>query len=172
MAISFECESCGKKLKAPDTAAGKHVKCPQCGIKTQVPESAAEEAADEFGFMDPGVDEYDAPAEPDRKPCPACGEMVVATAAKCRFCGEDLDESAIKRAKKKKKARSSSSSDDADLTTADWIFCVICSGLACIFGLVYMIQGKPKGAKMFGVAFCMIIFWNVVRFAVEMAKRQ
>ena len=27
----------------------------------------------------------------NRQPCPACGEMIMATAAKCRFCGEVLD---------------------------------------------------------------------------------
>ena len=26
-----------------------------------------------------------------RKPCPACGEMIMATAHKCRFCGTDID---------------------------------------------------------------------------------
>jgi hypothetical protein len=129
------------------------------------------ENADEFGFMDPGVDEYDAPAEPDRVPCPACGEMIVATAAKCRFCGEDLNEATPKRAKKKKKARSSSA-EDADLSTGDWIFCILCSGIACIFGLVYMIQGKPKGAKMMGIAFAASAFWTVVRTAIELAMKQ
>jgi hypothetical protein len=29
----------------------------------------------------------------DRKPCPACGEMIAAKAVKCRFCGEVLDRS-------------------------------------------------------------------------------
>ena len=31
--------------------------------------------------------------EPHRRPCPICGEMIVAKAAKCRFCGEIFDES-------------------------------------------------------------------------------
>jgi uncharacterized membrane protein YdbT with pleckstrin-like domain len=29
--------------------------------------------------------------EEQRKPCPACGEMIMATAHKCRFCGTDID---------------------------------------------------------------------------------
>ena len=30
---------------------------------------------------------------PDRKPCPMCGEMIAATAKKCRFCGHYFDPS-------------------------------------------------------------------------------
>ena len=29
-------------------------------------------------------------AKTNRKPCPVCGEMIVATARVCRFCGEQL----------------------------------------------------------------------------------
>jgi len=29
--------------------------------------------------------------EEGRRPCPACGEMIIAGAAKCRFCGEIFD---------------------------------------------------------------------------------
>jgi DNA-directed RNA polymerase subunit RPC12/RpoP len=41
MAISFECRQCGKKLRAPDHAAGKNSKCPACGAKVMCPETAA-----------------------------------------------------------------------------------------------------------------------------------
>src|SRR4051794_28146107 len=37
MSISFECPQCGKKLKAPDEAAGKSSKCPGCGGKVTCP---------------------------------------------------------------------------------------------------------------------------------------
>jgi PH (Pleckstrin Homology) domain-containing protein len=33
----------------------------------------------------------------DSKPCPACGEMIKATAVKCRFCGEDIEAFVAKR---------------------------------------------------------------------------
>lgn len=35
--ITFECPSCGTKLKSPDDAAGKKAKCKQCGNVSQVP---------------------------------------------------------------------------------------------------------------------------------------
>jgi DNA-directed RNA polymerase subunit RPC12/RpoP len=37
MSISFECAQCGKKLKAPDAAAGRSSKCPACGGKVTCP---------------------------------------------------------------------------------------------------------------------------------------
>ena len=33
----------------------------------------------------------------DSKPCPACGEMIKASALKCRFCGEDIEAFTSKR---------------------------------------------------------------------------
>ncbi len=50
MSISLTC-FCGKKLKAPDAAAGRHLKCPTCGGPVLVPEvrripSAKVDAAD------------------------------------------------------------------------------------------------------------------------------
>ena len=38
MPISFPCPQCGKKLKAPDDAAGKSSKCPGCGGTVTCPE--------------------------------------------------------------------------------------------------------------------------------------
>jgi hypothetical protein len=37
MPILIECDQCGKKLRAPDTAAGKALKCPGCQARIQVP---------------------------------------------------------------------------------------------------------------------------------------
>jgi hypothetical protein len=40
MPITVQCEKCGKRLKAPDAAAGKRVKCPGCGGPVSVPAAA------------------------------------------------------------------------------------------------------------------------------------
>lgn len=37
MPISFSCECCKKKVKAPDSAGGKWGKCPHCGHKCYIP---------------------------------------------------------------------------------------------------------------------------------------
>ena len=180
MPIKVTCNSCGKSLKAKDSAAGKKVKCPQCGDPMTIPEAVydaeevgGEEYSDDYGYEDDDYgydDQYDlgdavasAPAGEKRKPCPACGEMIIDTAVKCRFCGEIFDASL------KKKSRKSSNNTDDDMTTGDWVVAILCSGIGCIAGVIWMIQGKPKGAKMLGVSLLMQFFWGAVRVIIEMA---
>jgi hypothetical protein len=62
--------------------------------------------------------------------------------------------------------------DDSTLGTTDWILAVICSGIGCIMGIIWMIQGKPKGAKMLGVSILFAILWNIVRFAIVAMQQQ
>lgn len=180
MSISVRCEECGKTLKAPDSAAGKKAKCPQCGAVVAIPEPVydAQEVSDAEPVEDDSnafgdVDSYDSPAIDDdnRKPCPACGEMIVATAAKCRYCGEIFDS----KLKKKAKRRSGSSGDaDEDLTTGDYVVAILCSNIGCIAGIVWMIQGKPKGGKMIIASLLANVGWFVVGFVFgligELAK--
>jgi hypothetical protein len=47
----------------------------------------------ESDFDGDADEQADEPADQNtkRKACPMCGEMIVASAAKCRFCGETLD---------------------------------------------------------------------------------
>jgi predicted RNA-binding Zn-ribbon protein involved in translation (DUF1610 family) len=183
MAISFSCTRCGKKLKAPDNAAGKTSKCPGCGSPVTCPEpvydaeivDAAPGGVDPYAELDtdkpyalvepqPGAaPEGEATPGEARRPCPMCGEMIVATAAKCRYCGEIFDP-ALKKAKKKGKR---SRAEDEDLTTSEIVIAVLCSGIGCIAGLIWMIQGKPKGAKMLGISVVMGVFWSVVRMVLQ-----
>jgi len=106
----MNCPSCGKTLSAPESAVGKKAKCPACGTLMIVPEAVLE--AEEIGAAgeQPASNDYNlldditgaaasqpptSPAglgqEPARRPCPECGEMIVAGAAKCRFCGAVFD---------------------------------------------------------------------------------
>ena len=162
MTISVNCPECGKTLKAKESAAGKKAKCPACGGTIQIPEVVeavdAEAAEDDYGggpnFDDfSGMEDSGAAVErePDRRPCPACGEMIAEKAAKCRFCGEIFDKTLKK--KKKKKKGGSSGSDQEDLTAVDWVLIVLCPGIACIVGIVRMCQGNPTGGKMIGYSF-------------------
>jgi hypothetical protein len=58
------------------------------------------------------------------------------------------------------------SRDDSNLATTDWILAILCSGIGCIMGIIWMIQGKPKGSKMLGVSILAAICWNILRFAI------
>jgi predicted RNA-binding Zn-ribbon protein involved in translation (DUF1610 family) len=116
MPISFSCLQCGKKLKAPDNAAGKSSKCPGCGTTVTCPEPIYDaELVETSGAVPGGIDPYGdldddkpyamtaaapapATATEDRRPCPMCGESIMVAAAKCRFCGEVFDP-AIKKLK-------------------------------------------------------------------------
>lgn len=167
MTIPVSCPNCGKVLHAKDSAAGKKAKCPDCGDIIKIPElddlDDAEDAYDAeevdndddggFGDMDFGEEEAKMPKTSARKPCPACGEMIVKGAAKCRYCGEILDPKLKKLEKKRNRASASrSSSYSEELTGTDWFLCIFCSGIGCIVGVVRMIQGNPVGIKMVGLS--------------------
>ncbi len=99
--------------------AGKTSTCPGCGAKVTCPDAAHDAEVVEMGpppakpsGFDPFGDlDDDKPigvagpspaaesAAESRRPCPKCGEMILTTAAKCRFCGEVFD-STLKKAKK------------------------------------------------------------------------
>jgi len=37
MPIEFHCPGCGKRMRTPDTTAGRKGRCPHCGTKVQIP---------------------------------------------------------------------------------------------------------------------------------------
>jgi predicted RNA-binding Zn-ribbon protein involved in translation (DUF1610 family) len=173
--IQMTCSGCGAKLKVSDSAVGKTMPCPKCGKALTVSEpvydaEAIPEPVDPYGLDEPA---HEAPASgppgEERRPCPVCGEMIVASAAKCRYCGEIFDP-ALKKAEALK-SKSSGSPADADLTTAEVVCAVICSGIGCIMGIIWMIQGKPKGKKMFGISLVFVIIWTVVQILVQNANK-
>jgi predicted RNA-binding Zn-ribbon protein involved in translation (DUF1610 family) len=189
MAISFQCPQCGKKLKAPDDAAGKSSSCPGCGSKVTCPEPVYDAEVVEMDLAPQKPKGFDPYAELDddkpygvvgppaaaqtsdesRRPCPMCGEMIVATAAKCRYCGEVFDPT-LKKAKSKKKKKKRYDPEDESLSGSEIAIGIICSGIGCIAGLVWMIQGKPKGLKMVGLSIVADIVKSVIWGIINASK--
>ena len=48
MSINFHCESCKKKIKAPDATGGKWGKCPHCGHRCYIPLPPEPEGAEKL----------------------------------------------------------------------------------------------------------------------------
>jgi dienelactone hydrolase len=71
MAITFECEGCGKSFTVGDNFAGKTGQCKQCGLRMTIPSSSAE---DIYGLDEAHAEAEDAPLPPRspvRSPAPA-----------------------------------------------------------------------------------------------------
>lgn len=180
MPIPITCPSCNGKFNAPDAAAGKKGKCPSCGGIIPIPLAAPVEdvyEAEDFGYRPFDDDDFNppTPSEPpetdDRKPCPKCGERIAREALRCRWCGEVFDP-ALRKQAKKRKSRSYAPDDDSDLSTVDWILCIFCGTIACILGIVYAVQGKPKGLKMILVTIVIGFILNIFGVILGMLARQ
>jgi DNA-directed RNA polymerase subunit M/transcription elongation factor TFIIS len=177
--IRATCPNCGTKLKAPDEAAGRQTRCPKCGTTMTVPEAVVDmellpessSAVDLYGLDDapPQKSAPEAPKQEGFRPCPMCGEMIPANAAKCRFCGEVFDK-AVKKPKAKKKRKASA--EDEDLSVGEWVLAILCSGIGCILGIIYMIQGKPKGKKLFGISLFVNVLLNFIAYIIRSSMKQ
>ena len=91
--------------------------------------------------------------------------MIVAGAAKCRFCGAIFDP------RLKVQARSAAGSDDSNLNAGEWVLCILCAGIGCIVGIVYAIQGKPKGMKMVGISIVAAVIGGMIQTALRHGLR-
>src|ERR1700682_1392639 len=132
MALVFQCSTCGKKIKARDDSAGKKARCPYCQAMMFVPEPVSD--AEEGPAKQETYAVHKPPPRPpkgeEREPCPACGEMILAGAVKCRFCGEIFDEE-LKRASLREQGGDAESAD-VNLDIAEIVLVILCSFVACV----------------------------------------
>lgn len=184
MPFEFACSACGKTVQSNESSAGQSVKCPFCMSVIQVPEAEiyqAEEIPSEtsnpVSSQLPVIPRPPAAAqtsaEPpemipteNRRPCPVCGEMIIATALKCRFCGEIFD----KKYAKSLKEGDTKSDDGQEMTVADYLCSIFCSVVGCFIGMIWVLQGKPAGLRMLGLSIGSGLLWWLVIAIVNAMK--
>jgi hypothetical protein len=67
----------------------------------------------------------------------------------------------------RRRPRPSSSDNDGNLSVVEWLVCIFCSGIGCIIGIVYLVQGNPKGGKMLAISLICAVIGGVIRFALS-----
>lgn len=73
--IRFSCSRCSQTLAAPDDMAGESLACPGCAAPLTIPKQ---------------IQISQVPTQ-EMKACPFCSERILASAAKCKHCGEFMD---------------------------------------------------------------------------------
>jgi predicted RNA-binding Zn-ribbon protein involved in translation (DUF1610 family) len=195
MSISFQCPQCDKKLKAPDSATSKSSSCPRCNAVVTCPEpifeaevvvtkpsSANPPQFNAYTDLHDGnpyafADESPASEESSRKrrPCPMCGEKIIATATKCHFCGEVFDPVPLKPKsnKTKKKFRASGWSGGSRDGLRELLVSLVCFGIGMVLTVGGFIRaaGNPNGGRYF-VFYGLIIggLVGIVRGVTNMAN--
>ena len=139
------------------------------------PVSQLRTSVDPFAAPDPSAQDPFAPKSPfaspegnagessQRRPCPACGEQIPLGAARCHYCGEIFDP----RLRHQEFLRQGGASETG-LEAIDWVLCILCTWVGCIVGIVYLIQGKPKGAKMIGFSILFTILEQMGWFVLQL----
>jgi len=85
--FEFKCPSCKQSLEASEDMLGQLIECPSCGdLMDQVPrlETTTKASAQHSRPYSSKS------AIKETKPCPFCGEPILAIAIKCKHCGSDL----------------------------------------------------------------------------------
>jgi hypothetical protein len=95
--------------------------------------------------------------------------MILADAIKCRYCGEIFDED-LRRAERRE--RRGTAASDQNMSVGEWILAIILTDIACIIAIVWMIQGKPKGSKMFAVSLIIEVIKVAIFIAISSAAKR
>ena len=138
MSISFQCPRCGKKLKAPDSAAGKSSSCPGCGGTVTCPVPGDDERS-RRDATDPGRSPKDltrSPTMDDDKPygmvaAPASARLRRdhGDAAKCRFAASPRAVPANRKAQERQGKEESRAEEHRSLSERYLIICIFDSDI-------------------------------------------
>ncbi|MFC1849277.1 hypothetical protein ACFL27_03615 [candidate division CSSED10-310 bacterium] len=144
----YNCQTCGKTLHEACFSLVGQCGSEGCGIAAQT-------------FGPSFSDESQRPH--DTKPCRYCGEDIKKSARKCRFCGEyqtDYDRQQFSPDQK-------DNYSDEKLTIAEILFGLLCSWIALIFAIVWLIQGRKKGWKLLAISLISTIIFIMMEIFAE-----
>jgi membrane protein YdbS with pleckstrin-like domain len=163
----LNCSACGRALlpTAPPTM-NQPIEVQAAVVAddfpTDIPEAAPERVVPPAASA-PIVPPAPAATVSASKPCPLCGEMIMAAAKKCKHCGEYLDSPAARQAVA---AQVEAGEVIFELTVSQWdnafkyLVCVILLGLA-IMGVLYLPPLKPflPEVTAAGIFLCSLLMW-------------
>jgi len=87
--FTFDCPHCGQSLEAPEELLGEQMDCPACNGAVQLPRPQPITPPPPAPAKKQ-LNTLPAKTSGDTRPCPYCGEAILRTAQKCRYCGEFL----------------------------------------------------------------------------------
>jgi DNA-directed RNA polymerase subunit RPC12/RpoP len=160
--IAFFCSQCRQNLEAPEELKGQQVQCPGCNASIIVPALRATAKP-----IDPS---------PRMKECPYCSEQIMATAKKCKHCGETIDV-ALRSAEEAKRNNGiqmvninerrnvvvpdDSLNSNSGLVTGGWITAFLFPFVGVIIGIMLLVKGNRIGHAI-GIlctSLFMFMFW-------------
>jgi len=90
--MKFNCPHCEQPLEVPEEMLGDTIECPSCNGSIQLPKPEYQPEPDSLvELQTPMQQPPSAPPQRQTKDCPFCGEEILASARKCKHCGEFLD---------------------------------------------------------------------------------
>lgn len=148
----FNCRACGASMHLSCHAAAGGCMNPACP-NTRAQRPASPEPALQSG----------AAQDAGEKPCRFCGERIKADARKCRFCGEFQDDA------ERQAVTTSAAAVTADDKLTGWEIAlgILCSTIACILAIVYIVQGKKKGWKLLVLALVAGMIYLMITSAMK-----
>ncbi len=173
MTIRFDCQFCGKTLKADDAKAGKKVKCPSCEGLLSIPDLpvSAESTVPEAEDLDDDVAEESSKsatmATAQRTiPCPMCDEPISPRETTCPYCGEAI------KAKQKRRSRGPIADPMKRFmgflidTLAGLLF--VAPGIGMMLAGVATAQNDPEPSMPVIIGFLLIGVGGIAGFAIQL----
>lgn len=170
MSIQVVC-TCGKKLSAPDSAAGKRAKCPACGSPVLVPsrEPPVDSTPQPEGDLSSFYDEELSKASPATSgpTCPSCGSPVAKGATKCGTCGEKIASNVRLDQPSRKHPRAGHEQTAAGLEKVAIGLLLVLAGIALItISIILVTFGPILLPQLLGVRLTASILMAVPYFAI------